>query len=82
MGGKKSDVEKKKGGNFSKILTVSKVPSSVWLASSFYKRMSSVANQEVTKESSSLFPDKVGVLATLRVNREIAQLMREFGGHL
>ena len=53
-----------------------------WLAYSFYERVNSVENQEVSKGNNSIAPDEKGMLETLRMIRDFMKFMREPFGHL
>ena len=65
-----------------KIVTASKAPMGTWLVSSFYERVNSVENQEVSKGNNSIAPDEKGMLETLRMIRDFMKFMREPFGHL
>ena len=58
----KSDPAQKKCVHLPKMVTTSKCSIGTWLASSFYEKVNSVANQVVTKGDSLLLPDEVYML--------------------
>ena len=70
-----------KCGFLPKMAAASKGSIGAWLASSLCKRVNSVANQAVTKGSSLLAPNEIGMLATLRMSRNFVKIIRESHGH-
>ena len=73
---------RKKHGFPPKIAAASKGSTGARLALSFCERVNSVANQAASKGITLLAPDEAGALATLRMSRELVELMRESRAHL
>ena len=64
------------------MVTASKKSICACLCSILCERVNSVANKVVTKVNSSLLPDDIDMLITLRINSEFMQFTRESYGHL
>ena len=73
----KPDPAGKMFGFLPKMATTSKGSIGSFLAVSFCERINSAANQVVTKGNSTLAPDEIDMLVTLRTNRRFMNYMRE-----